>query len=539
MITVYKATKIITMDRNCPFATHVAVRDGRILAVGDENCAADWGEAEINDQFADRIMMPGLIEAHAHVSAGGIWRYTYCGHYPRTDPEGKVWDGLGDYDAVIARLRPVAESTPPGKPVIGWGVDPNIMPGRRLDRSHLDQVSENHPIILFHSNLHLLTANTRALQDADMLGSRNLEGIIRNESGEPTGELQEFIAMAPVMEFCDVRYSDFSDADSLRTYGKIARNCGVTTVADLLSDLDEAELKMVREVTAEPGFPVRYVPVMNAMEGTPDDEAERALSLRKYSTDKLYLGRAKLFTDGAIQGFTAKLNPPGYYKGEDHGIWNMDLDKFRASVIALHKAGVKTHTHTNGDLASQVAIEAYEAAMLESPNPDLRHTLEHVQLAGIEQFRRMKALGLTVNVFANHLHYFGDVHWTQSLGPDRARRMNACRDAATVFDGNFAIHSDAPVTPMSPLFTAWCAVNRQTQSGRILGDSQQISSEQALYAITMGAAHVLKLENLVGSISCGKFADFVLLDEDPLNVPPMELKDVPVHRTILSGEVVA
>ena len=537
MITVYSAKKVITMDHNIPQASHVAVCDGRILAVGDDTCAEGWGEYTIDDRFSDKIIMPGLIEAHAHVSAGGVWRYNYCGHYARTDPEGQVWEGVTDYDALIARLQKVAEATPAGQPVVGWGFDPNFLEGRRLDRYHLDQVSTSHPVAVLHSNFHLLSANTQALEAAHLLQNSNIEGVVIGEDGQANGELQEFAAMAPVMQKNAISFKDLSDGSAVRSYGQVARQCGVTTVADLLSELSEEEVKMLLSVTAEEDFPVRYVPIMNAMVRAPEEEAKRALALKPRSTDKLHMGRAKLFTDGAIQAFTAKVKEPGYFKGPDNGIWNMEVDHFKAAVIALHKAGVKTHIHTNGDLASELAIEAYEEAMLETPNPDLRHTLEHVQLADKAQFQRMKALGLTANVFANHLHYFGDVHWTTSLGPDRAKRMDACADAHAVFDGQFAIHSDAPVTPMAPLVTAWCAVNRITQSGRVLGTSQQISVDQALYAITMGAAYVLKMEDKVGSISVGKFADFTVLDQDPTEVDPKALRYVKVHTTVTGGRV--
>ena len=113
--------------------------------------------------------------------------------------------------------------------------------------------------------------------------------------------------------------------------------------------------------------------------------------------------------------------------------------------------------------------------------------------------------------------------------------MDACQDALEIFDGCFAIHSDAPVTPMAPLFTAWCAVNRTTQSGRDLGNSQKIAVADALHAITMGAAFVLKMDDQIGSISPGKRADFVILGEDPTNVKPQELKDISVIGTILGG----
>jgi predicted amidohydrolase YtcJ len=162
--------------------------------------------------------------------------------------------------------------------------------------------------------------------------------------------------------------------------------------------------------------------------------------------------------------------------------------------------------------------------------------LEHVQLADRAQFKRMKALGLCVNVFTNHVHYFGDLHWTLTLGPERTSRMDAARDAWEIFDGDFAIHSDAPVTPMAPLFTAWVAVNRVTPTGRQMGTRQKISVAQALHCITLGAAYVLKLDDRIGSIQVGKLADFTVLDGDPLESDPMQLKDIPIVGTVLGGE---
>ncbi len=537
MIQVFSSKKILTMDDNHPEATHVAVRDGIIVAIGGADCAEGWGDYEIIEDFKNDVLMPGLIEAHAHVSAGGVWRFTYCGHYARVDPEGQEWSGVTTYDGLIERLKKVAAGIPAGQPVVGWGFDPSFLEGDRLNRHQLDTVSQDHPVVVLHSNFHVLSANSRALSDAKLLQGSNIEGVVMGLDGLAYGELQEFAAMAPVMEHTGVSFKDLSDADALRAYAKTAQNCGVTTVADLLSDLDDAEVEMLEEVTSDVGFPVRYVPMMNAMTTAPKVAAQRAISLRARSTDKLFLGGAKLFTDGAIQAFTAMVKEPGYYKGRDQGIWNMEVSHFKEAVKELNRAGVKTHIHTNGDRASELAIEAYEEALLECPNPDLRHTLEHVQLADKSQFRRMRALGLTVNVFANHLYYFGDVHWSTSIGPDRANRMDACKDAGAVFDGLFAIHSDAPVTPMAPLFTAWCAVTRQTQSGRILGNTQQISVKEALYAITMGAAYVLKMDDQLGSISIGKRADFVALEQDPMTVDPMALKDIKIKGTVLGGAV--
>ncbi len=536
-ITVFRARKILTMDHNRPEATHVAVRDGIVLAVGGPDCAEGWGPAQLDERHADRVMLPGLVEAHAHASAGGIWRFVYVGDYARTDPAGRVWEGIPSNEALLARLREIGAGLPEEVPLVAWGFEPNMVPPPRLNRHHLDQVSRTRPVVVIHSNFHLLTGNTAALERAGLAGGSNIAGVVLGPDGLPNGEMQEFAAMDPLLRVGGVDFAEITNgAEAIRAYGEISRLCGVTTVADLFSDLSEGTVDALLNVTGDARFPVRYVPVMNAMAGDPEDEARRALALRARSTDKLRLGAAKLFTDGAIQGFTAMLKPPGYFTGADRAIWNMDPAHFRAAVLALHRHGVKIHIHANGDAASEYATDAIEAAVHQHPDADHRHVLEHVQLADLAQFKRMRNLGICVNVFANHLYYFGDAHWTRTLGSDRARRMDACADALAVFGTDFAIHSDAPVTPMAPLFTAWCAVNRLTASGRRMGEAQRIGVMDALRVITLGAAYVLKLDREIGSIQTGKRADFCLLDGDPLAVPPEALREIRVAGTVLGGQ---
>jgi len=145
-------------------------------------------------------------------------------------------------------------------------------------------------------------------------------------------------------------------------------------------------------------------------------------------------------------------------------------------------------------------------------------------------------MGICTNIFANHIWYFGDQHAALTIGNDRAERMNAVR-AALDAGVNVAIHSDAPVTPMGPLFTAWCAVTRQTMSGRVLGAQQCISVDEALHAITLGAAYTLKLDRDIGSIETGKIADFTILAQDPTEGDGNALKDIEVKGTVSSGVV--
>jgi predicted amidohydrolase YtcJ len=539
-IKIFKARKIITMDVNWPEATHVAVRDGRILAVGGEDEATAWGVGKIDDRFAENVILPGFVEGHAHIVAGGIWNYVYAGFHDRMKPDGSLVHAMTTTEEVLAHLKEEEEKLEdPDEPLIGWGFDPIFLAGRRLDRRHLDQISATRPIAILHSNFHLLTANSAALEMVQYGAWTNVEGVVLDRDGTPNGELQEMAAMFPVLRRLKVDFSDLSqDPAGVRAYGDVARLCGVTTVTDLFAELSEEEVSQLEQITADPAFPVRLVPALNALVGPAAEIAERALALKSRSTAKLRLGIVKLMTDGAIQGFTAQLKEPYYFKGPNNGIWNIAPEQMMTSVALLHAKGIHMHIHVNGDRASEVALDALEHALAQTPRGDHRHTLQHVQVADHAQFKRMAALGLCANLFANHIYYFGDKHYELTLGPDRANRMDACASALGL-GVPLAIHSDAPVTPMAPLFTAWCAVNRQTASGRILGPNQCISVADALHAITLGAAYTLKMDGEIGSIECGKRADFAVLGDDPLAVDPVHLKDVPIIATVLDGEPTA
>jgi hypothetical protein len=295
-----------------------------------------------------------------------------------------------------------------------------------------------------------------------------------------------------------------------------------------------------RSTVAEEGFPVRvaYSPNMNKLrEMLPlAERVELAKKLRSESTEQCFLGPLKWLADGSIQGYTGKLRWPGYCGGEDHGFLILDEEAVVEEVTPFHEEGFQAAIHTNGDEATEVVLAALERVIVAHPRPDHRHRLEHCQLASRAQFRKMAALGVGVNLFSNHLYYWGDTHRTKTVGPDKARRMNATRSAMDA-GVTFSIHSDAPVTPVAPLFTMWCAVNRQTRSGFVLGDYEQLTPLEALQAMTLGSAKLLHIDDRLGSIEVGKWADFTVLAEDPLEVDKMTIKDISVLATIVGGNV--
>ncbi len=548
--TVYPARKIITMNPMQPQATHVAVRHGRVLAVGTLADMQAWGDFELDGRFADKVLMPGLVEGHCHLKEGSMWDWSYLGWFDRRDPDGKVWSGLRSMDAVVARLAEVeaqmtAAGRPDTEPLIAWGFDPIYFGGERMTVQHVDRASLTRPIVITHANGHLMNVNTAMLQLADINRDNEVEGVVKFGAdagalaGEPTGELQEPAAMFLVVrKVGDAGLLAPMTEAGVRSFARLACMQGVTTATDLVNKLTEDDCRVLETVTSDDACGVRILPAFQAFHGThgAPQGAEHVKSLLPRNTDRLRYGLVKMMLDGSIQGFSARLRWPGHFNGAPNGIWVVAPSQYETDFETYHRAGLTVHTHTNGDEASEVAINAIERVLTRAPRPDHRHTLQHGQMIDAPLFKRMAALGLSANLFANHLWYWGDQHYEMTMGPDRANRLDACGSALAA-GVPLAIHSDAPVTPLGPLFTAWCAVNRVTPSGRVLGASERITVAQALHAITLGPAWTLKIDHEIGSIECGKRADFCVLEDDPLAVEPMALKDIRVWGTVLSGRV--
>ncbi len=537
-VTIFAARRILTLNPARPDATHVAVRDGRILGAGTLDDLAAWGPHRIDTRFADRVLMPGLVEAHCHLSAGSFWHHAYCGWFEATDPDGRVWPGVRSLDEVVAALQRAAAARPGDGPVIGWGFDPIYFGAQRCSRADLDRVSPSRPVGLLHASGHIFNVNTAGLQRSGFARvGIDHPGFPLGADGWPTGELKGPEAMMPALAALGLDRSALSqDEWGVRAFGRLAVRAGVTTATDLMASLTDADVAALQRLTGEPDYPVRLVPLLRLIGMTPAQAVARCVELRPQGNERLRMGRLKVVADGSIQGFTARLLPPGYFNGAPNGLWYTPPETMRETFVRAFRDGVGVHTHTNGDEATQLVLDCVEQALREAPAADHRLTLQHAQLVNAAQFRRIKALGVGVNLFANHHYYWGDQHRAITVGPERAERMNAC--ATALREGvPMAIHSDAPVTPLGPLFTAWCAVNRLTASGRVLGQAERIGVPEALRAITLGAAYCLGLDHEIGSIECGKRADFCVLDEDPLAVAPEALKDVPIWGTVLGGRV--
>jgi len=538
MKTIFIAQKMYTMDQSHPTATHVAVADGKIIGVGDSEIIALFPGYGIDETYKDAVILPGFVEGHAHMVAGQDGLAPYVGYFDRPSPSREILKGLKSMDEIIAYLKECDTKLSSDEPLMATGFDPIYFDGKRVDRYDLDQISTTRMIFLMHASGHMITANSKGIESIPVSQLEVMPGVAKDENGKLTGELQELKAMSLVFALLGASFAKFTDPNVLMPrFLTLAKNAGVTTITEMGVDInldDEKSLTLLATLTEN--SPVRLVPMyfVPTSTKTPEEMPAYVSSLKSKNTDKLRFGLVKFMADGSIQGYTARVKQP-YITGVENGIWNQDPANILRMTKLFHNEGLSIHSHCNGDEASQIFIDAVKEALAQKPWPDHRHTIQHGQMIYDDQFREMKTLGMGVNLFTNHIFFWGDIHVAKTIGYERAEKMDGANSALSL-GVPFSLHCDASVTPIAPLFNMWTAVNRMTASGQVLGREEKISVEDALYAMTLGSAYLLRMEDEIGSISIGKKADFVVLGQDPYAVEPMQIKDIQVITTVLGGE---
>lgn len=541
-VVIFRAAQVVTLDPAVPHADAVAVMDGRILHTGSfaevSNDLAGTG-ATVDDTFGDKVIVPGFIEGHSHIlDEGSLSGFAWLGAYDRRMPSGGVQPGCPTHADALDRIaRAVAETPDQNDVVICLGWDAGMVNSPGIDRHVLDAIAPDRAIFVAQSNLHVAHCSSTLLERAGITRDTPVEGVVRDGSGEPTGTLHELDALVLVIG----KHVSLSRGveRGMRDGASLARQVGCTTVTDLAFFASTSRVERIAAVVENDDSPVRviYAPLVQAIaKDMGDDTFNHIMSLAARPGDKYRMGPVKFTLDGSIQGRTGQLDWPGYCCGDDHGTWVADPAEIVELMRPYHRAGLQIAMHTNGDKAISAGLQAYEQLLTGHPRLDHRHRLEHVQMATHAMFRKMKTLGVLPNLFANHIWYWGDVHRNQTMGPAKARRIDACGTALRL-GIPFSIHCDAPVTPLDPLFTMWCAVNRITSSGHLLGPEDCISAADALRAVTLDSAYLLHLDHEIGSIEVGKRADFAVLSDSPLDVDPMGIKDIAVHATVFGGRM--
>ena len=511
-----------TLDPANPTAEALASWQGRILAVGDRHdVEAHSGSATETVDLGGATVLPGFIETHMHPLLAGV---QMTAPQIGTPPCRSVAE-------VVAALQAWAVTTPPGEVIQAWGFDDSLIDdNRHLTLHDLDEATTSHPVLIRHISGHLSYANSAMLARAgvdDSVEDPPGGAFIRDAEGHLTGEMHE------TANFIVASSTPPATVDELiagaRTISDRCLERGVTSTTD-----------------AAVMYPTMYSAYQQAVES--GDLRIRARLFPMWSTadhipfrtglggDRLSLGAMKFISDGSIQGYTACLCK-GYYDRPDvMGTEVISASELIDLVTDANRKGWQVAIHTNGDQAIDNALDAIEAALDDTPRPDHRHRLEHVQMAREDQLERMARLGVLASVFANHVWYWGDRHRDRFLGQERAERIDPLASFAE-HGIPHALHCDAPVTPVDPLFTIWTAVNRVTRDGEVLGPEQRAGVEAAVAGYTSSAAYLNMEEHDKGTLEVGKLADLVVLGEDPFEVEPDAIRDIDVLATVVGGAI--
>ena len=538
---VYTARSVITMDESLPRATAVAVADGRIVAVGDLTSMDAWLKARehvIDDRFADKVLLPGLIDNHLHPLMATILLNTTWITPQRWSLPGRRVEATRGRTGYLDRLASeVAESAVGDEPFITWGYH-ELWHGV-VRRAHLDRIAAERPVILWQRSFHEIVVNTAALRWLGFDPQRDEEPVdVDFEQGlfSERGLVAALGRMVPYLLTPERRQAGL---DAVRS---IVHQGGVTTIADMgvgpYFGLQQ-EAALMRATFDGESSPVRIV-LVPAASSLPD-ASERDAWLQGFedfpaaASPNVRIGRhVKLLADGGFFAQYMRMNPPGYIDGHK-GKWLTPPAELEALARLFWVRGYQLHVHVNGDEGMDVVLNILERALTANPRPDHRTTLHHVGFATNDQLRRAGRLGAVISAQPYYIWALGDLYAAQGLGYDRASQMS--RIGAMVRSGiPTSLHSDFTMAPAAPLTLAWVAVNRVTSEGSLMAPSERITVEQALRAVTIDAAFALRMEQEIGSIVAGKRADFTVLEAGPLEVAPMQVKDIPVWGTVFEGK---
>jgi predicted amidohydrolase YtcJ len=529
---IFRGGDIVTVDPARPEAQALAVKDGRILAVGDAaDVDAHAGPGTEIVDVTGKTLLPGFVEAHGHL----LWSGMVHGD-PVVDIRAMT---VPTFDAVLAKIRRRVDKATAGEFLFFFGLDAQLHPGMRaLTRTELDEICPDVPLAVQTSNCHAVFANSKALATADITAEtpQPTAGVIgKDADGNLNGRLEEAAAFMMCQAFYDHGGDERTRREFMNWIWKYAR-AGITSATELL--FQPYHLPYYEAVVREPDFPLR----VRAYQITNDDR--RTVQPPGAGDDDFAVVGIKIIADGSPFVGNIWLSRPylstevtvkGMGLADGHtGHMSYQLDALQTLIEDYVALGWQMSVHTQGDRTVDVVLDCYERALEKHPRPDHRFRLEHCATMRQDQIERAIGLGVVSSYFLAHLYYWGQALRDHMLGPERTADYMPIGMAARS-GMRMSFHSDAPMTEPDPLLSLQIGVTRQHQSGDVLGPDQRVDIDTAIRAVTLDAAYQIFLDDKVGSLEVGKYADIVVLDRNPRTVPPDEIAAIGVAATYKGG----
>lgn len=517
--TLYYGGPVITMEGS-QIAEAVLTENGIIRFVGkiEDIADTDIAGARLVD-LKGKALLPAFIDSHSHITALATTMGMAC------------LSNANSFQEIVDILKKSCNQLKEGQWLIGFGYDHNnLQEKQHPDKTVLDQISTEIPILISHVSGHMGVANTMALKEMEITQQSDdpVGGKIgRNEDGSFNGYLEEnafFMGSSkipsPTIE---------QQLNQLKQAEEVYLKNGITTVQDGLTK--QPEWSLLQTASAQKQLTVDVVAYPDYMQAK-ELVQKNKLYVKNY-LNHLKIGGYKLILDGSPQGKTAWMSQP--YEGESSYCGypaHTDQEVLECLSTALEEK-LQVLVHCNGDAAAQQLIDQYRLAKEQTDSTqNIRPVMIHAQTVRKDQLKQMAELDMIASFFIAHTYYWGDIH-CKNLG-QRAMSISPVQSAIENHVV-YTFHQDTPVLLPNMMETVWCAVNRISKQGIVIGQQEKISVLDALKGITINAAYQYGEERKKGSIKMGKRADFVILDRNPLNTPKLELNQIQILQTIKDG----
>jgi hypothetical protein len=516
---------VLTVDADDSVAEAVAVKNGRIVAVGDsgEVSKTIGKETRIID-LKGRTVLPGLIDSHMHPGSYGVFwvRGVDCG----TD--------VGSTGELLRRIWGKAETTPEGRWILGYNLD-DVRMGRYPSRQELDGAAPRNPLYIQRRDGHIGVANSLALGIAG-IGRRTPDPphgkIDRGEGGDPTGVLREGAKDLVTARLPPYTVEEY--AEGLRHVIEELLSLGLTTIHASMTD--SKEFRAMQRLRRDGELRLRVCVHASGREEGMLEALIAAGIQTPFGDEWLKITEVEWVFDTSTSGRTAAYYRPYVGEPENTGILLYDQGDITERVTRAHKAGIRVGLDGIGDRGIDMALNAIEVALREAPRVDHRHRIEHCCFVTPRIQGRLKELGVIDASASGFIHDLGDAY-KANRGEEEMRWMWPHR---TLADMGIPApgHSDCPVCSPNPWLGIYGLVTRRTSSGDVLYAGEGVTPMEAIRAYTIDGAYAAWEEGVKGSIEQGKLADLVVVDRDPLAIPQDDLKNVKTVMTIVEGNIV-
>jgi predicted amidohydrolase YtcJ len=536
--TIYSGGDIITVNAQQPTVEALAVKDGKILALGStsEINLAYQGDATIAIDLAGKTLSPAFIDPHSHYFSSLTVANQVNVFAPPAGP-GQ------DIPSIIRELKEFRDRNgiPAGEIIQAYGYDDNAMPdGIGLTRDDLDLDFPDNPVLVGHVSMHGAVLNSAAMKQHGISAETETPpgGIILRKPGsnEPEGLLME-TAYLPIFATLPKPNAQ-QEVEWSKAGQMLYAAAGITTAHE--GATHAADLALMQRAAAGGASIIDVIafPFITDLDVVLEDNPPE--SFGKY-VNGLKIGGVKITIDGSPQGKTAFFTTP-YLTGGPGGEKNwrgeptFPEDEVKAMVKQVYDLNLPLNLHANGDAAIDMFLRAHLYAAGNDPARPRRTTVIHSQFVRPDQLDKYVDWSITPALYTEHTYYFADTH---ILNRGKAQAFYISPMRAAIDKGlRPTSHTDFVVAPLDQLFVMWTAVNRISRAGVVIGAQQRVTALEALQAITINAAYQYGEEGVKGSLEPGKVADLVILSDNPLAVDPMKIKDITVVETIKSGKTI-